>query len=1153
MSGARGIDASMIDAPMIDAEARARIASDLTRSFVVEAAAGTGKTTALIGRMVALLRSGHAKLDEIVSVTFTEKAAGEMKLRLRAELERALRDTDVAEERARFVEAMAALETARIGTIHAFCADLLREHPVEAGVDPAFEVISDDSGHGLLARAFRAWFEAQLASPAPGIRRALRRGGEPSAVLLRAARDMVERRDHRRAWRRPEGFDRDAEIDALVDELRSLGTLARLASHPRDGLAADLRELERFVAEIDAREGARPRDYDGIEANLAALRRERIWARTGFGARFGEGLSRADVRSRRDAFAERLDRFLELAGADLAAQLQAALTPLVDRYEHLKSRTGMLDFLDLLIRARDLVRDHEGVREELRARIRCVFVDEFQDTDPLQAEILLMLAADGPIPEGGALGPRAPAPAPGKLFVVGDPKQSIYRFRRADVALYESIKRRLLAQGVELLLLSTSFRARPGIQRAVNRAFEREMRGGEDGAQAAYVPLAPYREDTDARPSVIALPVPRPYGHRGKVWKNKVAESTADAVGAFVLWLVERSGWTMPDPLTHVERPIEARDVCLLFRKTRGWGGKNFLTPYADALEARGLPHVMVGGRTLGDREEVRAVVNALVAIEQPGDELAVYAALRGPFFALSDEELFLHRHAFGSLHPLARYDEVLLEPSGAVARALYVLRERHLERNRRPIADTLGRFLDATRAHAGVVNWPNGEHALANVLRILDLARRFESDGATSFRAFVSALEERIETGEGVDAPGLEADAAGVRLMTAHGAKGLEFGVVVLCDPGVPRRVERPQRAVDSTIGLFAAPLAGVSPLELLERADGAIRAEEAEEVRLSYVAATRARELLVVPCVGDAPLEGWVDPLHAALYPERDRRRAATSAVGCPPFGGDSVLDRPPQADVDAESSVMPGRHLLGDVDLVWWDPNALELGRIARGGLRKSGLLADAGGASDARIEAHLAWTERRARALDEGATVSWRARSVTAIAHDEASPPPPPLAPPRVERTDARRMDRPSGPRFGTLVHAVLAECPLDADEPTLIAMARFQGRTLDATNEEIDAAVTTARLTLGHPVLARARGADETRRECPIVLPLPDGTSAEGVIDLAFREGERWTVVDYKTDREPVADNVPYGVQVDLYARAVGAVTGATVERVLLYV
>ena len=222
------------------------------------------------------------------------------------------------------------------------------------------------------------------------------------------------------------------------------------------------------------------------------------------------------------------------SNADLAPLLQEALQPALAAYEELKARGGRLDFLDLLIKARDLIRDNAAVREELQGRFTHYFVDEFQDTDPIQAELLLLLAADNP-QESNWLNV---SPIPGKLFLVGDPKQSIYRFRRADIAIYLQVKQMLLSRGAEPLYLNTSFRSPPSLQSFVNAAFAPAMAGTT--ADGEYVPLEKWRTEIIGRPTIVALPIPRPYGDYGKIVNFRIDESLPEATGAFIDWLVNR-------------------------------------------------------------------------------------------------------------------------------------------------------------------------------------------------------------------------------------------------------------------------------------------------------------------------------------------------------------------------------------------------------------------------------------------------------------------------------------------------------------------------------------------------------------------------------------------------------------------------------------
>ena len=237
-----------------------------------------------------------------------------------------------------------------------------------------------------------------------------------------------------------------------------------------------------------------------------------------------------------------LDVFVSNANSNLAALLQAELGETVAQYQLLKERNGKLDFLDLLIRARDLLVQSPSVRKHFQERFTHLFVDEFQDTDPLQAEIIVLLSAS----DRDANNWRSVTPVPGKLFIVGDPKQAIYRFRRADVGTYEEVKQLLLRSGAELLQLTTSFRSLPSIQAMINRAFAPYMDGNAKNLQAGYVPLSPFREEDRQQPSIVALPVPRPY--KKKFSMEAVEESLPDAIAAFVAWLVEDSGWTVPQP-----------------------------------------------------------------------------------------------------------------------------------------------------------------------------------------------------------------------------------------------------------------------------------------------------------------------------------------------------------------------------------------------------------------------------------------------------------------------------------------------------------------------------------------------------------------------------------------------------------------------------
>ncbi len=1147
----------------VDAEARARIRSDLDVNMLVEAAAGTGKTTEMVNRIVAVLAGGRATVGSLVAVTFTEKAAGELKLRLRAELERARQiSAPESAERDHLELALARLEEARVGTIHGFCADLLRERPVEAQVDPEFRVMTEAESDRLFHSAFSLWLQEQLQDPPEGVRRSLRRSSRydsdgPAGRLQTAGRTLAMWRDFPAPWRR-DAWARAGEIDVLVERLHEFAVLTRRCrNRERDGLYKDTEPARRLSADIRTGEAVRSRDYDGLEARFVELASNRDFGRPrrGYGAAYGDGLERTTVLAAHGDLCRELQAFARAADADLAALLQQELLGAVDCYEGMKRRAGRLDFVDLLVRARQMIRGSKAVREDFQRRFSHIFVDEFQDTDPLQAEILLLLAGD----DAAISDWREVKPGPGKLFLVGDPKQSIYRFRRADVAIYLEVKGILDRGGGACVQLTTSFRAVPSIQRAVNAAFAPLMTGDQASLQADYVPLAECREESAEQPAIVALPVPHPYGVRN-VTAGAIERSLPDAVGAFVQWLVEKSGWTVTERERPGERvPLAARHVCLLFRRLDSMFAGDVARNYIQALEARAIPHLLVGGKSFHEREEVETMRTALAAIEWPDDELSVFATVRGSLFAVGDEELLEYRHEHGRLHPFRVPTDLSLRLA-PIGEALGILAHLHRRRNRLPVAETIDRLLEATRAHAGFVLRPSGEQALANVLHLAELARVYERGGGISFRGFVDQLAEDADGGRTAEAPILEEGSEGVRLMTVHKAKGLEFPVVILAD--ITAKMWRPpaSRYIDSERGVCVLRIAGWSPAELLEHEEGEGARDRAEGVRVAYVAATRARDLLVVPAVGDEKFDsGWVSPLNATVYAERDAWTRAAAAPGCPAFGGDTVLKRPPDIAFSA-AGMRPGLHRFDGYEVVWWDPASLDLGARLGFGIRQEDLIGKKIGEKvvDADLRTYESWQARRDAAVESGSRPSLVVETATERARREvASGVPLPAAAGLVQIVEiARAAERPAGPRFGALVHAVLATASLEAEGGAVTAAAQLQGRLLGATAEEIDAAADAVRKALRHPLLERARQAaarGRCRRETPVTYLGEGELIVDGIVDLAFLEEDAWTVVDFKTDRELERDLDAYRRQIALYVEGVRAATGKKAVGVLLRV
>jgi len=1112
----------------------AAFASPIDQSWVVVASAGTGKTTALVNRIVEVIAAG-TPVETIVAVTFTHAAAGNMKLRVRHELEqRRVRESDPAVQ-ARLALAARSLDRAFIGTIHAFCAQLLRRRPVEAGVDPVFQELAQPDALRVFGRVFQRWIEQRLNSPSPALTRALARlswreerdGDQPLDALRRAAWSLTEWRDFDAPWDKRD-FDRDAALAAILEKVEATLALRDRCSRSNDFLHTGLRPLAEFSERVQRARQAGRFDADLVENEILRVPQELRWLRPGSG-KYGDGVTREAVFASWENLKAAIEEFRREADADLASHLRDELWEVVGLYQQQKSLAGQLDFMDLLLYARDLLR-HPGARAQLQHDYQRIFVDEFQDTDPLQAEILLLLAAADPDQQNW----RDAIPAPGKLYVVGDPKQSIYRFRRADARLFHRICRDLTDSGVAAQELTSSTRSTRSIQSFVNAAFATSI--------PEYLKLEGGVDDPPDQPSVIALPMPHPYGTRN-LSNAKIEACSPQAVAAFIEWLcAPATGWTVRDRSTGNRVPVQPEHVCILFRRFTNFG-TDLTQEYVRALESRGIAHLLVGSKSFHRREEIGTLRTALRAIEWPGDELSVFAVLRGSLYAIPDDTLLKFRNVYRRFQPMRELPEDLDAEFFPIRDAFEHLRELHRRRNYRPIADTVQQLLEATRAHAGFAFRKGGERVLANVVRLADLARSFEAGGAaTSFRAFIDYLEAEYESSDASEAPVLEQEGGGVHLMTVHKAKGLEFPVVILAD--LTAKLSGPQgsdRHTDPDRRLCAQRLLWCAPWELLDAEPEEAQAEQEEALRVAYVAATRARDLLVVATIGEEDRQGgWLSPLHDALYPAKDRWRAAMDAPGCPKFGHTTVLNRP--ADHDEEVSVKPGLHTpkAGDHKVVWFDPAVLKL-RVAKAeGIENEQVFSGSAEQAVEGLRRYEEWSADRTHRIEVGGVERYRvANAETFRAVEEAAH----IAVETV--TLPFEVQRPTGRKFGRLVHDILqhAQGPEDAE-----SLAGIWARRHGANASDTAAAAETARQALDFLACAIPAGA-ERYRELPVMVRLEDGTVVDGRIDLAWREDDAWVVVDYKTDRR---EKRKVG-QVRLYALALERATQLPVRGIVLEV
>jgi ATP-dependent exoDNAse (exonuclease V) beta subunit len=412
---------------------------------------------------------------------------------------------------------------------------------------------------------------------------------------------------------------------------------------------------------------------------------------------------------------------------------------------------------------------------------------------------------------------------------------------------------------------------------------------------------------------------------------------------------------------------------------------------------------------------------------------------------------------------------------------------------------------------------------------------------------------------------------------MTVHKAKGLEFPIVVLADPTCNAIRGTPSRHVDPARRLWLEPLCGSAPVELLETADDELRRDHAEAIRTAYVAATRARDLLILPVCGDQPIEGWLEVLNPALYPLHNARQNSDLALGCPTFGEDSVLDRGPKGIPPASGPVRPGLHrpIADGPPVAWWDPSKLRLDVEEQAPLRHQHVLeVDLEGATAAASQKNYAvWDKERLALRAQSAQPSISVQTVTSLVRarktatslngdalegrsgDSGTPVHQEV---QIEMVERDATGRPGGRRFGALVHAMLASVNLDAGVDTIRSSAIINGRIFGAAEDEIEAAIAAVGTALLHPIMRRAAASAERRelrRETPISLVLDDGRLVEGVVDLAFHEltpdFAGWTVVDFKTDREFTMASDEYIEQVRIYSRAIEIATKSPARGILL--
>jgi ATP-dependent helicase/nuclease subunit A len=826
--------------PPNDQAARDRIRTDLATNMLVEAGAGSGKTTSLVERMLEHVRTG-TPVERLTAVTFTRKAANELRERFQVRLERAVRESPVgSEEVTRCETALRELDRAFLGTIHSFCARLLRERPLEVGLDPAFQEISDEDWEDARLRFWRRWVE-RIRRDDAALLAELREVGIDPSMLYEGFKVVMTYPDVDfpvAASAKPDTASCRRELEKLILAARG----AMPPEEPADGYDDLMRlvrrmEFRRSVGHFDGTAGL-CEVLETISATACKVVQKR-WSESKEGKANAKALSDAFVALLEGPIADVLRCWREHRYPIVIAALQRAAR----EYERERYATGQLGFEDLLSLTARLLRENPAVRDDLGARYAYLLVDEFQDTDPIQAEVCFLLTSSSS--EGTNW--RAVTPRPGSLFVVGDPKQSIFRFRRADIQIYELVKRRMESFGV-VLPLTANFRSVSSIEAVVNGHFAGVFPAVATAEQAPYRPMETRREP-DGADGVYTYAV-RPSG-KGK---DEVLELDASIVASEIAARIASGARTPGDfmILSATKAPIER---------------------YARALAERNIP-VSTTGAQLPQEHELRELLVVLRAIADPESAIAVVAALEGLLFGLSPADLW-HAKQRGIRFAVTHRPS---DEGDATARALLQLHEWWKSAQRHPADVLLERILDDSGLLLHAAAQPLGEARAGALLHLVESLRAASMLGANGLPDAMTRLET-ILSAEAPDAPLRPGRTDAVRVMNLHKAKGLEADVVFLAAP-IDRTNFEPEvhitRADDGRatgalcLGYSDGNVSRVlaHPPRWAEMQAKEAVFQEAEKARLLYVAATRAKRELYV-AQGETPLKAGPRPDNSAWRP--------------------------------------------------------------------------------------------------------------------------------------------------------------------------------------------------------------------------------------------------------------------------------------------
>ena len=1093
-----------------DLATRAAIVGALDETLFVEAGAGSGKTKALVDRVVALIVRRDVPMREIAAVTFTEKAAAELRDRIRRALEPLTRDGDPVTS-ARATTALEELDAAAVSTLHAFAQRILAEHPVEAGLPPRVQVLDDIASQLAFEERWTRFVDELLDDPALERTVLLALNADTTLAVLRtlalacnANWDLVAERMHAE----PDPPPLAPALAPLLDALAQVRTRAAHCLAPDDKLLEKVVDLAAWHDTLLAA----PDEYEQMRLLTTGPPTGNL--KHGKKTNWPDDCSADDVRAEIGAIRATVTALARASSEAVVRRLAWELARFTLREAAARRAAGELEFHDLLVLARAMLRDPVHgweVRQRLRARYTRLLLDEFQDTDPIQCDLAALIASGEPDARAHRWD-ELPVD-PGRLFVVGDPKQSIYRFRRADIAAF---LRARSAFGASPRHLTRNFRtARPVID-VVNAIF-RELIVAEPESQPEYVALEPVRGPVPIGPAVTLLGTdPDAELTTADELREREAADVAAAVGRAL-----REGWSVvrraigADGLDReLVEPCRLGDLCILLP------ARTSLGHLEDALDAAGIPYRAETSSLVYSTREIRDLLVVLQAVDDPTDELALVSALRSPIFGCGDDDLYTFRVEHGGHWDHQRPLPETLPGDHPVGDAMRALAEWHDARYWSSPSELLDRIVRERRVLE--VGFAHGRprDLWRRVRFVVEQARAFADAEGGSVRDFLAWADLQGSEGARVVETVLpETDDDAVRILTIHGAKGLEFPITIVS--GMTTRAQTRTAGVQlrfphdrDTYALRVSSRVATEEFERYAPIDEQM--DFHEKLRLLYVAMTRARDHLVVSVHRPAklPSDDHTAWTHAQLV-----WNAAAEQPGWDGFAASpadvSVLERTDGAAAPVTAPPPP------------WDDWVL------------------------ARDQARATSARRRVRSATSLARDAEAALAADAMRDERdeeaAAQPDPGLA------KGPRDLELPPwnkgryGSALGRAVHAVLQTVDLATGvgiDDTAAAQAAAEG----IIGREGDVAAR-ARVALTTRVVQEAV-AHGFRREMYVATPV-EGTTLEGYVDLVYRRPDGLVVVDYKTDAwssdaDLDAKVSRYRLQGAAYAVALEQATGETV-------